>query len=90
MKQCEILEKIEETACLLYQNKAHQGLEMTAELLDILTVLLKSETVDIETKRQMIDCLRELLPAYEKKNILALADCMEGKVKTLITDNIWE
>lgn len=76
-----VLDKIKDTACLLYQNKEKEGIEAVAELLQLFQQLLQSLT-----EKQMNSCgnfailmLRELLESYQRQDVLGMADCLMEK-----------
>lgn len=76
-----VLDKIKDTACLLYQNKEKEGMEAVAELLQMFQQLIESLT-----EEQMSSCgnfailmLHELLENYQRQDVLGIADCLMEK-----------
>lgn len=81
MEQDFLLEKIEKTADLLYQNREQEGLAAVAELLQIFQKMLQNMTVDQKANggNFAIMMLRELLERYQYQDMLGMADCLMEK-----------
>ncbi len=81
MEQDFLLEKIEKTADLLYQNREQEGLAAVAELLQIFQKMLQNMTVDQKANggNFAIMMLRELLECYQYQDMLGMADCLMEK-----------
>lgn len=81
MDENTLLEKINGTGYMLYQNREQEGIVAVAELL-----LLFQDMIKDQTKSQMEEggafavlMLRELLEAYQSQDILGMADCLIEK-----------
>ena len=81
-----MMEKIEGTIYLLYQNREAEGMTAVKEWLRVFQELLSdSEHIqDGEVKRFGILMLRELLDAYRNRDIMEMADCLEEKSSLFI------
>ena len=76
-----LLEQIENTAVLLYQNKETEGMDTVKQLIGQFQSMLQSMT-----QKQLEDggkfallMIKELIENYEKQDMLGMADCLMEK-----------
>lgn len=81
MNEREIMEQIEDTICLLYQNQAQEAIERMTEWLGVFQGYLENcgETQDVELQNFGILMMRELMEAYQSRDVIAMGDCMAEK-----------
>lgn len=81
MDENTLLEKINETGYMLYQNREQEGIAAVAELLSVFQSMIKNQT-ESQTEESgafALMMLRELLEAYQSQDILGMADCLMEK-----------
>lgn len=81
MNEKTLLEKINETGYMLYQNREQEGIAAVAELLPVFQNMIKNQTESqmAEGGSFALMMLRELLEAYQSQDILGMADCLMEK-----------
>ena len=81
MDENTLLEKINETGYMLYQNREQEGIAAVAELLSVFQNMTKNQTESqmAEGGAFALVMLRELLEAYQSQDILGMADCLIEK-----------
>lgn len=81
MDENTLLEKINESGYMLYQNREQEGIVAVAELLSLFQNMIKNQTESqiAESGAFAVLMLRELLEAYQSQDILGMADCLMGK-----------
>lgn len=81
MDENTLLEKINETGYMLYQNREQEGIAAVAELLSLFQNMIKNQTESqmAEGGAFALVMLRELLEAYQSQDILGMADCLMEK-----------
>lgn len=81
MDENTLLEKINETGYMLYQNREQEGIAAVAELLSVFQNMIKNQTESqmAEGGAFALVMLRELLEAYQSQDILGMADCLMEK-----------
>lgn len=81
MGEKELLREIEETGCMLYQNKEHEAIKKVAELMGIFQNMIKDQTQEQLALggNFALVMLRELLEAYQSLDMLGMADCLREK-----------
>ncbi len=81
MDENTLLEKINETGYMLYQNREQEGIAAVAELLPVFQNMIKDqiESQMAEGGAFALVMLRELLEAYQSQDILGMADCLMEK-----------
>lgn len=77
----DVINKIQETIELLYQNHEQKGIAAVEELLVLFQNMLQNLT-----EEQTVGCgkfallmLKELLEAYQNQDVLGMADCLMEK-----------
>ncbi len=81
MKENDVINKIQETAELLYQNHEQEGIAAVAELLVLFQSMLQNltqEQTDSCGKFALL-MLKELVEAYQHQDVLGMADCLMEK-----------
>lgn len=81
MNENTLLEKINETGYMLYQNREQEGIAAVGELLPLFQNMIKDQT---ESQMEeggvfVLMMLRELLEAYQSQDMLGMADCLMEK-----------
>jgi hypothetical protein len=86
MNEPELMQYVEETARILYQNKEQEALERTRLILAEIQDMVKGQTEEqLQAAGEFsVAMLRELMEAYENNDMLALADCLMEKVTLFI------
>lgn len=86
MSEAEMMQYVEETARVLYQNKECEALERMKNLLEVLQEMVKKQSkAQLQAAGEFsIVMLRELMEAYQNNDMLALADCLMEKVTLFI------
>lgn len=81
MNESTLLEKINETGYMLYQNREQEGIAAVAELLSLFQNMIKTQTESqmAEGGAFALVMLRELLEAYQSQDMLGMADCLMEK-----------
>ena len=85
MDENTLLEKINETGYMLYQNREQEGIAAVAELFPLFQNMTKNQTESqmaeggAEGGAFALVMLRELLEAYQSQDILGMADCLIEK-----------
>ncbi len=81
MDENTLLEKINETGYMLYQNREQEGIAAVAELLPVFQSMIKNQTQSqiAESGAFALMMLRELLETYQSQDILGMADCLIEK-----------
>lgn len=81
MDENTLLEKINETGYMLYQNREQEGIAAVAELLSVFQNMIKNQTESqmAEGGAFALVMLRGLLEAYQSQDILGMADCLMEK-----------
>ena len=77
-----LIEKIDTISMMLYQNKEQEAMQEVAALLEIVQ---KMGQRLLEMRKDVpevfiVSTIRELLEAYQRKDMLAMADCLQQKV----------
>lgn len=81
MDENTLLETINETAYMLFQNREQDGLAAVKELLTIFQDMIKrqSEYGIAEGSAFAVTMLRELLETFQNQDMLGMADCLMEK-----------
>lgn len=81
MKEKELLGEIDKTVTVLYQNREKEAVEMVMRLLETFQIMMKEQTEEqIEQGGAFaLLLMRELLDAYQKQDMLGMADCLMEK-----------
>jgi hypothetical protein len=77
----ELLDEIDATANILYQNKVQEGMKNVAKLLSVLGDLINHHTEEQNTEvgQFAVMMLKELLEAYQNSDVIGMADCLKEK-----------
>lgn len=81
-----IVQKIENTALALYQNKEQEGFEGVAELLLIFQEIIRNMTKQqkICSEKFALLMLKELLENYNAQDVIGMADCLMIKANLFV------
>lgn len=77
----DVIEKVQTTAELLYQNREQEGISAVSELITQFQNILQDlseEQMNMAGSFGVL-MLKELLDAYQSRNMLAMADCLMEK-----------
>lgn len=81
MNKEELLNRVNQTACKLYQNQERDGITEVGQLLSVFQSMIQNMS-----EQQMDECgdfavvmLRELLESYKCQDVLGMADCLMKK-----------
>ncbi len=77
----ELLEMIENTAVLLYQNKEQEGMAETAKLIRLFQNMIQDMTqVQLASGGNFaLVMMKELVENFERQDVLGIADCFMEK-----------
>lgn len=86
MEENFLLDTINETASLLYQNKEKEGILEVGRLLKKFQNMIQSMTEKQigEAGEIALIMLKELLEAYTRQDMLGMADCLMQKAKLFV------
>ena len=86
MNEEEMIQKIQDTICLLYQNQAREAIDRMTDWLDVFQSFLENcgEAQNMEIKNFGILMMRELLEAYQSHDVIAMGDCMTEKAMLFV------
>lgn len=85
----ELINKLDFTVQLLYQNKEKRSIEAVAELLVLFSSYLESllkENRNIEAQTFLV-AVKELVTQYNAIDMIGMADCIKGEVMPFIQQN---
>ena len=81
-----LLEQIENTAVLLYQNKENEGMTAVTQLIGQFQSMLQNMTqIQLENGGNFaLMMMKELIENYENQDIIGMADCLMEKSRLFV------